>query len=152
MRLLDQRQKSLIGHDFATVNNYHHTLTIKRVAVQLCIYLFVHLSIPLFVHLSIHVFEHISNIYTCIFALMKTCIWVLINTYICAVINTCISHCCENWHFEATASSRLRGGPAILTLSRVSNCSRKKFFQEEFFFKSQGKYTQSKYHIDNLFF
>ena len=141
MRLLDQRQKSLIGHDFATVNNYHQTLTIKRVAVQLCIYLFVHLSIPLFVHLSIHVFEHISNIYTCIFALMKTCIWVLINTYICAVINTCIcalintciSHCCENWHFEATASSRLRGGPVILTLSWVRNCPRKKFFREDFF-------------------
>ena len=33
MRLLDQRQKSLIGHDFATVNKYHDTLTITRVAV-----------------------------------------------------------------------------------------------------------------------
>ena len=40
MRLLDQRQKSLIGHDFATVNNYHHTLTITRVAVQLSIHMY----------------------------------------------------------------------------------------------------------------
>ena len=64
--------------------------------------------------------------YTCICALFNTCICALINTCICALINTCISHCCENWHFEATASSRLRGAPAISTLSWVHNCPRRK--------------------------
>ena len=163
MRLLDQRQKSLIGHDFATVNNYHHTLTITRVAVQLLIHMYLctfqymylctyqylylctyqymylstyQISIPVFLHLWKPVFGYLSiPVFLQYQYLYFPLLWKL----------TFRSH--------SVFPSERR--PCNINIIMGLQLSEKKILPRRFFFfikSSQGKYIQPKYHIDNLFF